>query len=203
VLVIVDEKIVEPRRRVDRIDVVDDLIGATLAPRRRQDEIATLALDLNAIGQPTRAIGDRMLGVPLEDNVRATGCRFVFARLERRMLGAELLPTIDAGAGVILGGVDVGHPYARHRPTLDGDQMFFAPPPFANLIQIDGRLVERTSAFNLIAVLVLVTRGHRALAINGDREDRISVLGIGLRGIEHMPGALVSLDRGPHRDPER
>ena len=65
----------DPLRRVDRIDVAEDGVGAAPAPARRQDDVAAVAFDRDACGQTSGTAADLLILTIVSPNT-ATGSRF-------------------------------------------------------------------------------------------------------------------------------
>src|SRR5262249_17779402 len=112
----------QPLRREDRIDVTEDGIGAVFAHARRDDDVAAVALDREREGlQLTLAAADRSLALPREQHMRSAGGTAMLTRLKRLVLGEQRLPFIDA-TDVLFAGINVDAPYARARAGRHGDE---------------------------------------------------------------------------------
>src|SRR5262249_37988255 len=148
-LVVDKDRVDQPLRRLDRIDVAEDGVGAAFAHARRDDDVAALAFDREReILQLTLAAADRVLVLPLEQHMRSAGGAAVLARLERLVVGEQRIPFVDA-ANVLLTGINIDRPDARLRPHRQRDQrarMF--GPPLRDYHRVGGRLVESAGAGN-------------------------------------------------------
>src|SRR6516165_9742156 len=84
-------------RRFNRIDVAENAIGTAFAHARRDDDVATLALDREReVLQLALAATDRLRVIPCEQHVRSAGGAAVLAGLEGLVPGDERIPFGDA-----------------------------------------------------------------------------------------------------------